>query len=260
MSAPLATIARLHDRLNPSHRSDPLPVRSWSVAQIGSIVEVGYGYGSDFPQYAALHTESSFLRLNYGPGSGWGTSIILLPSFWDAGTYHQGAPITVAWRTEGVDLAINFRGSISGLRARGQIRLTPPTPNFLSGAVMIQVDGKADLDRRPGEAFKPVALSSMHVSADRWDASSAQVDSRPFQIPARGWIISPPAFGRVFALRAGSSRWKTKAPTLEIVLCESREIAGWKADSSDPDDDNLSIWAAANHVIPFCQYTVTAKL
>jgi hypothetical protein len=221
---------------------------------------VGYGRGSDFPQYAALHTDSSFLRLNYGPGSAWGTSIILLPSFWDAGTYYQGAPITVAWRTEGVDLAIMFTGSISGLQVRGQIRLSPPAPNFLSGAVMIQVDGKANLDCRPGEAFKPVALSSMHISADCWDASSAQVDSRPFRIPARGWIIHPPAVGRVFALRAGRSRWKTNAPALEIVLSECREIAGWKADSSDPDDDNLSIWAAADHVIPLIQYTVTAKL
>lgn len=260
MSAPLATVARLCNSLNLSQRPDVLTVHSWSVAQRGKIVEVGYGRGSDFPQYAALHTDSGYLRLNYGPGSGWGTSIILLPSFWDAGTYYQGAPITVASRTEGVDLLIMFTGSISGLQVRGQIRLTPPAPNFLSGAVMIQVDGKANLDRRPGEAFKPVALSSMHISADRWDTSSAQVDSRLFQIPARGWIIHPPAVGRVLALRAGCSSWKTNAPALEIVLSESREISGWKADSSDPDDDNLSIWGAADHVIPFCQYTVTAKL
>ena len=260
MSARLATIAELCNSQNPSHASDALTVHTWSVTQRGNIVEAGYGSGSDFPQYAALHTDSSYLRLNYGPGSGWGTSIILLPSFWEAGKYYQGAPITVAWRSEGVDLVILFTGSISGLQVRGQIRLTPPAPNLISGAVMIQVHGKANLDRRPGEAFKPVALSSMHISADRWDAASAQVDSQSFEIPVRGWIIHPPAVGRAFALRAGSSSWKTKAPALEIGLSENRGIAGWKAASSNPDDDNLSIWAAADHVIPFCQYTVTAKL
>ena len=41
---------------------------SWSVAQRDRIIEVGYGNRSDFPQYAALHTDSSFLRLNYGLG------------------------------------------------------------------------------------------------------------------------------------------------------------------------------------------------
>jgi len=260
MSARLATIARLCNSQNPSHAPDALTLHRWSVAQRGNIVEAGYGCGSNFPQYAALHTDSSYLRLNYGPGSGWGTSIILLPSFWDAGNYYQGAPITVAWRSEGVDLVILFTGLISGLQARGQIRLAPPVPNLMSGIVMIQVDGKANLDRRPGEAFKPVALSSMHTSVDCWDAASAQVDSQSFRIPAGGWIVHPPAIGRVFALRAGSSSWKTKAPTLEIVLSENRGIAGWKADSSNPDDDNLSIWAAADHVIPFFQYTVTAKL
>jgi hypothetical protein len=260
MSAPLATVARPCNSQNPSHAPDALTVHSWSVAQRGNIVEAGYGGGSDFPQYAALHTDSSYLRLNYGPGSGWGTSIILLPSFWEAGKYYQGAPITVAWRSELADLVFLFTGSISGLQVRGQIRLTPPAPDLISGAVMIQVHGKANLDRRLGEAFKPVALSSMHISADRWDAASAQVDLQSFRIPARGWILHPPAIGRVFALRAGSSSWKTKAPTLEIVLSENRAITGWKADSSNPDDDNLSIWAAADHVIPFCQYTVSAKL
>jgi hypothetical protein len=259
MSARLATIARLCSSQNPSHAPDALTVHTWSVAQRGNILEAGYGSGSDFPQYAALHTDSSYLRLNYGPGSEWGTSIILLPSFWEAGKYYQGAPITVAWRSEGVDLVILFTGSISGLQVRGQIRLTPPAPNLISGAVMVQVHGKANLDHRPGEAFKPVALSSMHISVDCWDVASAQVDLQSFRIPARGWIIRPPAIGRVFALRAGSSSWKTKAPTLEIELDEGLEITGWKTDSFNPNDDNLSLWAASDRVIHFWQYSFTAK-
>jgi hypothetical protein len=261
MSGPrLAAPATLRGSQNRSTApAVPTAANFWSVAQIGSIVEVGYGSGSDFPQYAALHTDSSFLRLNCGPGSAWGTSIILLPSFWAAGSYFQGAPITAAWRNEGTDLVMSFMGSISGLQAQGQIRLTPPAPNFISGTLIINVEGFVNLDRRPGEAFKPVALSSMHISANQCDAHSAEVDSQSFPIPAHGWIIQPPAVGRLFALRGGSSTWKTNAPTLEILLNEPLEITGWETESSNPDGDNIGFWATTDQLIRSWQYTVIAK-
>ncbi len=53
-------------------------------------------FGSDvnFPEYVSLNTTSGYVRFNYGPTSGWGASVVLLPTFWtvdDAGTkaYHQ---------------------------------------------------------------------------------------------------------------------------------------------------------------------------
>jgi hypothetical protein len=220
---------------------------------------VGYGNGSDFPQYAALHTDSSFLRLNYGPRSAWGTSIILLPSFWLGDSYYQGEQITAAWRNEAADLVISFNGSIFPLQAQGQIRLTPPGPSSISGTVTVKVDGAVRLDCRPGEAFKPVVLSSMQISADHWDARSVQVDSQSIEIPDRGWIIQPSAFGRRFALIGGSSIWKTHAPTIEIVMSDAREISGWKSDSLNPDDDNLSLWAATDHVLRSWEYMFAAK-
>jgi hypothetical protein len=255
-----AVLAALPGRVNRSNAATARTLaNSWSVAQRGRIIEVGYGSDSDFPQFAALHTDSSFLRLNYGPRSAWGTSIILLPSFWFGGSYYQGAPITVGWRNETADLVMSFKGSISGLQAQGQIRLTPPGSNLISGTVMVKVDGDVKLDCRPGEAFKPVVLSSMHISADHWDAQSAQVDSQSFQVPDRGWITQPPTFGRRLAMNAGSSVWKINAPTLEIVMNEAREITGWKGDSFNPDDDNLSLWAATDQVLRFWEYTFTAK-
>jgi hypothetical protein len=259
MSAPLATVARLCNSQNPSHAPGALTVRSWSVAQRGNIVEVGYGAASDFPQYAALHTDSSYLRLNYGPGSAWGTSIILLPSFWVARSYFQGGRISATWRKEGTDLDISFTGLISGLQAHGQIRLVPPAPNLITGSVMVAVHGDLNLDCRPREAFKPVTLSSMHISADHWDAQSAQIDTQSFQIPARGWIIQPSVVARRFGLKAGSSNWKANAPTLEIELDGNLEITGWKTDSFNPNDDNLGLWAASDRVIHFWRYTFTAK-
>ena len=233
--------------------------KSWSVSQVGSIVEVGYGNGFDFPQYAALHTESSYLRLNYGPSSAWGTSIVLLPSLWVAGRYHQGGRISAAWQKKGAALEISFTGSIAGLQVQGEIRLSPPESNLISGTVTVNVDGDVILDCRSGEAFKPVNLSSMRISEDRWDADSVQIDTQSFQIPASGWIISPSLAGRRLGLKAGSSNWKINAPTLEIELDEGREIAGWKTASVNPNDDNLSLWAATDDVIRSWRYTFTAK-
>jgi hypothetical protein len=252
------------DRLMPIQRfaADAMTrtsAKSWSVAQRGHIIEAGYGSDSDFPQYAALHTDSSFLRLNYGPRSAWGTSIVLLPSLWLGGSYHQGAHITVDWRHKDTDLLMSFNGSISTLQVEGEIQLKPPGANSISGTVMVKVDGEVDLDCRPGEAFKPVALSSMHVAANHWDARSAQIDTQPIQIPDRGWLIGSSALGRRFELKGGSSAWKANAPTISIVMEKAWELAGWKGDSVDPDDDDLSLWAAADHVPRFWKYAFTAR-
>ena len=247
---------------SPSRASSAAPgavSATWSVAQKGTVVEIGYGSGSDFPQYAALHTESGYLRLNYGPASGWGTSVILPPSFWAGGTYHQGTPIAASWRVDGGTLIVSFAGAISSLQFAGEIRLAPPGPASITGAVTVEVSGSAALDPRPGEAFKPVMLSSMHVSATQWDARSATVDAQTFPIPASGWIVQPPVHGRVFALAGGSSAWKANAPTVEITLAENRDITGWVTDSSDPNGDNVGFWAATDVVIRSWQYSVTAR-
>ena len=232
---------------------------SWSVAQRHRIIEVGYGKDSDFPQYAALHTDSSFLRLNYGPRSSWGTSIALLPSFWSGSFYHQGSHITVGWRDDTPDLVMSFNGSIGTLQVHGQIRLRPPGVDSIAGIVMVEVDGDVHLDYRPGEAFKPVVLSSMHISADYWDAKSAQVGSQSIQFPDRGWLIETPAFGRRLVLKGGSSAWKANAPTIELATNRVWDLAGWKTHSFDPDDDNLSLWAASDRVPRSWDYAFFAK-
>jgi hypothetical protein len=232
--------------------------KSWSVSRRDRIIEVGYGSGTDFPQYAALHTDSSFLRLNYGPCSAWGTSIVLLPSLWQGGFYYQGARVEVDCRTEAADLVMSFGGSVSELQAQGQIRLKPPGTSSIAGTVIVRVSGDVRLDCRPGEAFKPVVLSSMHISPDHWDAESAQVDSQSIQIPDRGWLTGSSVQGRRFALTGGTSSWKINAPTIEVATQGAWEIAGWKCDSLNPDDDNLSVWAATDHLLRFWEYEVAA--
>jgi hypothetical protein len=255
----LAAIATPRKKSSPqSIITVPRQADSWSVTQRGSIVEVGFGHGVDFPQYAAVHTNDGFLRLNCGPGSGWGSSIILLPSFWENGRYYQGAQISIAWLVDVTDLVMSFSGSLSNIRAFGEVRLTPPKTDRISCTVGVTVDGDLDLDRRPSEAFKPVAISSMHVSADQWDAKSVQVDSKSFQMPDNGWIVRPAVVGKRFALTGGNSTWKRRAPSLEIELDGSLEITGWKTDSLNPDDDNLAVWAASDRVVRLWKYSVNA--
>lgn len=237
----------------------PPPSKSWKVIERGSIVEVAYGSDIDSPQYAALHLESGYFRMNYGPGSGWGTSIILLPSFWEKGIYYQGAPISCTWITEGSELLLSFTGNISSLNISGNICMAPPTQNLLSATISINVDGNLELDNRPGEAFKLMMLSSMHISTNMWDTQLAYVASQSFEIPEEGWIIQPPAQGRIFGLKGGTSDWKLNAPSIEVTLDQPMQITGWVTPSNDPNDDNVGFWAASNQIIRSWQYTVIAK-
>ena len=242
-----------------SNNENTTPSESWKVTEKESIVEVAYGSETDFPQYAALHLESGYFRMNYGPGSGWGTSIILLPPFWEEGIYYQGAPISYNWKTEGSDLLLSFTGNISSLNISGNIRIAPPTQNLLSAAISINVDGNVELDNRPGEAFKPVMLSSMHISTNMWDTKLAYVDSQSFEVPEEGWIIQPPAQGRIFGLQGGTSDWKINAPTIEVTLDEPAQITGWVTPSNDPNGDNVGFWAASDQIIQSWRYEVTAS-
>lgn len=235
------------------------PSESWKVTEKDSIVEVAYGSDTDSPQYAALHLESGFFRMNYGTESGWGTSIILLPSFWEEGIYYQGAPISYTWKTESSDLLLSFAGNISNLNISGNIRIAPPSQNLLLATISVNVDGNVELDNRPGEAFRLVMLSSMHISANMWDTKLAYVDSQSFEVPEEGWIIQPPTEGRIFGLQGGTSDWKTNAPTIEVTLDEPMQITGWVTPSSDPNDDNIGFWAASDQIIQSWRYKVIAK-
>lgn len=232
---------------------------NWSLVKKGGLVEISHGNNSTFPQYAALHTRDSYFRMNYGQGSGWGTSTILMPSFWQNDSLYQGAPILTNFKHAGPDLVLNFVGSISSLRANGQIRLLPPQKDSLRAIVAMNVSGNVVLAQRPGEAFKPLMLSSMRVSDTQWDASSAFVDSQTFSLPASGWIIQPPISGKTFGLKGGTSRWKTNAPDVEVRLTVARPITGWVIASQDPNDDNIGFWAASDTVVRTWQYTLIAK-
>ncbi len=235
--------------------------QTWRVSQRGAILEIAYGSGSSFPQYAALHLDSSYFRMVYSPQAGWGTSVILMPAFWSQGRYYQGAPVTATWRTEGKDLILSLTGTISALQVALEVRLNPPGGNRLVAHVRTtSVTGNIPLDNRPGEAFKPVMLSSMRASATRWDARVAYVEGRLVNLPSSGWVLNPPATGSRFGLIGGTSSWKTNAPTVEVVLKQPRplQVTGWVTFSTNPNDDNVGFWAASAQLLRSWQYTLRA--
>lgn len=182
----------------------------WVVTKSGDILQIAYGSGTNFPQYGALHLDSSYFRLNYGPTSGWGTSVILFPAFWSDGEYYQGAPVTdYSWQVVNQNLILSIRGTIGGLSVSSQINLSPPAESSIIAQVTTTVAGSVSLDNWSGEAFKPVMLSSMHISFTQWDTQKAFVSCQYFDIPLEGWIIQPPfvtdsIFGLVGAHQSGS--------------------------------------------------------
>lgn len=233
---------------------------AWSVTERNNTIEIVYGCGTDFVQYAVIHLESSYFRMNYGPESGWGTSIVLLPSFWENGYLYQGAPISVSWEIKESNLVVPFTGTISSLNVHGELVIKQPRDDSIQVTIIIKnIEGNVILDDRPWEAFKSVMLSSMYISDTIWDAHSAYVDSQIFEFPHEGGIIEPPVEGITFGLKGGSSTWKTNAPTIEITLEQPRSITGWVTASTDANDDNIGFWAASEQVIRSWQYTAVAK-
>ncbi len=228
----------------------------------GSHLQFAYGTSGDTPQYGVLDLASSYMRLNTGPTSGWGTSILTMPSFWSGGGLHMGYPVTATTAMSGNDLVLTVAGVSQGLTTRQTITVSPPTGNAISARVVSTTTGTVTLDtNRPGEAFKPVFLSSMYEGPTVWDASAPFVGNATYAFPSGGWIVgpNPPVTGTRFGLLGGTSSWKTNSPTVEIELDSAMQVAGWLTTSNDPNDDNVGFWAASSTVLPSWSYTVRAS-
>ena len=234
---------------------------SWSVTRVGDELQIAYGSDTNFSQYGVLHLNSGYFRLNYGPDSGWGTSIVLLPAFWSNGHYYQGAPSISTWTIEGQNLALSVSGQISSLNIYTQVVISPPTSHSIFAQVVTTANGNIMLDDRPGEAFKPVFLSSMHISSAIWDTQAGYVGCQSIPIPDSNWIISPEQqiLSYSFSLLGGTSDWKIKAPTIDILLDTPMQVVGWVTPSDNPNDDNVGFWAATDKALPTWSYRIIAS-
>ena len=233
----------------------------WSVSYNGNILQAGYGTASSSPQFVALDLASSYLRMNYGPPSGWGTSIVTMPSYWSGGTYRQGYAVSESHQVVGANLVLSLHGVSTALSTDATITFFPPNNGVFQALVQATTTGTVQLDNRAGEAFKPLMLSSMHESAANWDASAPYVGSVQYSFPNGGWIISPSALvsGDRFGLLGGSSSWKPNAPAVDIKLAAPMQIAGWLNTDNNPNDDNVGYWSASTSVLPSWSYVVTVS-
>ncbi len=195
-------------------------------------------------QYAALDETSGYFRLIYGPTAGWGTSIDLMPSFWSGGALYQGYPVSVKTTNSGTTVTSKITGTEKGLTTTVSLTLDAPATADIVGFVSATTTGTVTLDtNRPHEAFKPVFLSSMHDSSTVWD-SQYPIVVPPY--PASGWIFGPTngMFSTKWGLQGGTSTWKKNAPTIELIWPAAVEVAGWLNADTNPNDDNVGLWAA----------------
>jgi hypothetical protein len=247
------------DKKEPTLPTTPVPQAEWSVSQKGNILEIAYGSEGNYPQYAAFHLNDSYFRLIYGPESTWGTSVILMPSFWERGKLYQGAAVSHSYQVTGSDLMIFIEGDISSLNVNAQIQISPPADNSITAQITVSLSGDINLDDRPGEAFKLVTFSSMHISPNTWDCCYAFADSSLFSIPTEGWIINPPLLGSMFGLEGGTSTWKNNAPTMGVQMDRNVSITGWVTSSTNPSNDNVGFWGAADHFVRFWSYKLISR-
>jgi hypothetical protein len=241
------------------HQSALGTSNSWAVDTSSTIWTISFGSGQSFPQYGALDTASGYLRLVPTTQSNWGTSVVIFPAFWSGGVYYQGTRIAASHSLSGNNLVINFTGILGGLTVVGRLTIFPPDQQIKAQVDILSATGDLVLDNRPGEAFKLVMLSSMHINDTQWDAKAAYVGSQSYTLQASGWVIDPPGSGTIFGLTGGTSSWKTNAPTIEVTFPASHAVTGWVTTSSDPNDDNVGFWAASDAVVGSYSYNVTAK-
>lgn len=234
----------------------------WLLKEQGEVLAIFHQDGTTWPQVAAFHRDSGYLRLNHGKGSGWGTSVVVVPSFWSGGKLHQGAKTTLHHDAcTGKDLRLNVSATLSGLTITGHIRLHPPKNHRLTAEVNLSSLGKIKLDSRPDEAFKPLMLSSMRISKEQWDSSTAQVGGKSYEVPFnQGKFIQPAVTTTQFSLLGGSPPgWTKNTPTMEVTLDAPLPVTGYVAASMDPNDDNVGLWPASTQVLPTWSYTITAR-
>jgi hypothetical protein len=257
----------------PTTSTGASPTWKVTVPPSGNPWSIAFGSGTEFPQFAALDPRSGYFRLVCK--TTWGTSIVLPPSFWSGGVLRQGMPLEASYRVEGERLLIDASGVRDGLTVHLRVSLSPPGDGRIAAEVNGRCEGNIALDTRPGEAFKPVMLSSMRVSPTKsvaqsteWDASSVILDEAPplkFDDSTRssGFFVAPTprVQARRFGFRGGKSAWQPlePAPTVEILLDGPLQVAGYRTQSTNHDDDNLGLWAATENVLGSWHYTIVAS-
>ncbi len=234
------------------------PGAVWAVSRTGNLVSLNFGSGASYPQFGVIDVTSGYARFVYGPSGGWGPSVILPPSFWSGQVLYQSAPVAVSWSIVCDSLHVDFTGTLGGLSFAGTLDVDPPGVDRLVARVAVTTTGTVPIDVRPGEAFKTAMISTMNESDTSWDSMSALVGGQSIIFPQAGWVVSSPIVTDQFGVVGGTSSWKSNAPSVGIALGNwPAEVTGWVTASSDPNDDNVLLWAASDDVQSTWSYQIT---
>jgi hypothetical protein len=220
----------------------------WYTKTVRTRCQIGYISDTINSPFAFLDLATGNIVFNAVANSAWGTAIDTMPSYWSGSTYHDRFPVTITYDESGPDFILKVYGGSEGYRIVDTITIHPPTGTQIVADVTARLSGSMSIMKRAGEAFQPVKLVTMNYSKTVCDSSTAIVDSRNFSYPNSGWII-PPRPARVahsFGCIGGTSVWKEKTPTVEILYHGPVQVAGWKKRSSKPDFRNVEVWAAAD--------------
>lgn len=229
----------------------------WSVDNSSTIMTASYGQY----QYFAFDKASGYVRLITGPDSGWGTSVLVLPSFWEGGRLNQGGSTSLTTSISGTTLTVKFTSQIRRLKFKGEMKIYAPFNNQIVADVkMTRTRGRVNLDNnRPGEAFRPVFLSSMRVSSTQWDTQGAYDGINYSGIPTSGLIFNANNTSSRITLDGGSNSWKTNAPTVDIYFDRELTAMGYVTPSNDPNDDNVGLWLGTQNLIRTFNYRIVSR-
>ncbi|HEY3781033.1 MAG TPA: hypothetical protein VGL56_08125 [Fimbriimonadaceae bacterium] len=238
--------------------------QTWSEQVVNNnSLQIYWNLNGQAVQYGVIDLTSGYMRMNYGPGSGWATSVDVMPCFWSGGNLYQGYPVTAAYSVSGSNLVVRLLGTMQGLTTIAAVTFYPPYLNRFCAMVSATTSGTVALDNRPGEAFKPIFLSSMNDSATSWDSKSTFAGTTVANYPntTGGWIIPGPSAvsATSWGVVGGTSAWKTNAPTISVTSTAAYPIAGYMSQDSNPNDDNVGFWASSTTVPKSWIFTVTAS-
>jgi len=151
--------------------NSPQAQNIWSLKKNGQILEIGYGIGSDSPQIAALHLDSSYFRL-CPPGSGWGTSVVVMPAFWERTT----SP-TVVWE------------KVASLPASKEIAVLPTT-----GTIIVRTPDSLYRSTNGGATFDNIT-----PSLGQGSLYAITVDSDNLYLATRNGVLKSQDAGSTFS-------------------------------------------------------------
>ncbi len=235
----------------------------------GDLLAVGHrviGVAS-WPETMALYA-SGYVRLTppTDPPTSFGTSGILGPAYWEAGTY-QHHPTLSEMRLQGdvhagKELTATLIGTAGKFEVGYVLTLLEPTAHQVRCRVATQarcVTGLSlDAGRMGGhEGFKLAQLSSMYIDGTFHDGDALHcVDvsghgQRDLSTATGGGLLFPDP-QRLFEpwlemAHYGRSGWQGATPSIGITILSSTMLPqctaqGFLAATSNPNDDNVGAW------------------